>query len=378
MSGILNFQTGYTLSRCILAYGQPYIPGSHLNHNLTRLVQELLLTCDILNTMYIGWQIQKGWNTENKKDRTQFYVDLAVNTALLATVGAVFVIAMNWYLVPINSLPELLKSANTAEKRTKAIADLSIDHITMVWTKPMLENLTTGLFFMCTFMDLQLAYLTSQRRHFFYAIIHAMTTWKTAQYRTLAIHHSFGQLSNYFKNMKSVKKSQGHLQEDPFNTTIKKVEAIFYLNVEGLSLADLSNKIQAIYNYSSNMFSNSKWERHWHGFTGYFDRLFPSRDQGMDAYKNMWGRLKLIYTVNLQVKSPPPAPLALRIFHEDTIWMPFRGVEVFQWIPQFWIPGQKTLYATWIDADLILPLTRLDAFIIRVQQQFFSDYVSGK
>jgi len=366
MISSLNFQTGYALARCALAYGKSYIPYSHLNHKVTEFFQRLLLTCDALSMAYAGWQIHKTLPEHKKREGIRFYIDLAVNTALLAGVSALFVMAMNRLVVPTTSLTDLLKSTKIPQKTLEVIADESMDHVKAVWTKPLMENLTTGLLFMRTLMDLGLAHLTGKPLHRLHAAIYALTTLKTAQYQTLAIHHSFDDLFHQFSY--SAMYSQKYAEfTDYFAVPIKKVEAIFYLNVEGLSESALSDKIQAIYDYSSKMFHKSFWDREWKAprisyFSSpaeYYDRVIRNPNQAMDAYNNLFRRFNLKYTATL-AGDPPPVPVALRLFHEHTLWQPFLGIDITEWIPRFMVPAQEIPYAAWIDAELITPITSLD------------------
>lgn len=366
MSWGLNFQTGYTLARCALAYGKSYIPYSHLNHKVTALAQGLLLTCDAFNVAYAGWQINEALPNHKKRDEARSFVDMAVNMALLAGVGALFVMGMNRYLVPTTSLTDLLKSTTIPQKTLEVIADTSTDHVTAVWTKTLMENLTTGLFFMRTAMDLGLAYLTRQPGHLFHAAIHAMTTWKTAQYCTLAIHHSFDNLLEHVDYSFIASKQYADLIGDYLSDSVKKVEAVFYLNVEGLSPAALIDKIQAIYDYSSKMFHKSLWKNAWENRIGSasFLQLYTN-PEAIDPSKNPLRTFGLNYKITL-AGDPSPAPVDLRIFHEDTIWQHFQWFDVFQWIPRFMVPDQKIPYAAWTDVKLTVPLTRSDTFLTKV------------
>jgi hypothetical protein len=366
MSSGLNFQTGYALARCALAYGQAYIPFSDLSHKVTKLVKELLLTCDALNVAYAGWQLHEALPKDKKSDKTRSFVDMAVNMALLAGVGALFVMGVNRYLVPTTSLTDLLKSTTIPQKTLEVIADQSTDHVTAVWTKTLTENLTTGLFFMRTTLDLGLAYLTRQPRYLFHAAIHAMTTWKTAQYCTLAIHHSFDHLLEHVDYSSKASKKYAGLIADYLEDSVKKVEAIFYINVEGLSPSALIDKIQAVYDYSSKMFHKSVWKNAWEDWIGStsFLQLYTN-PESIDTSKNLLRTFGLNYKITL-AGDPPPVPVDLRIFHEDTIWRPFQWFDIFQWIPRFMSPDQKIPYADWTDAKLTVPLTRAENFLSKV------------
>jgi hypothetical protein len=376
MSWGLNFQTGYALARCAFSFGKSYIPYSHLSHKVTALAQGLLLTCDTFNVAYAGWQINEEWQKKQalphpkKRDEVRSFVDWTVNMALLAGVGALFVMGVNRYLVPTTSLPDLLKSTTIPQKTLEVIADQSTDHVTAVWTKTLMENLTTGLFFMRTTLDLGLAYLTRQPRHLFHAAIHAMTTCKTAQYCTLAIHHSFDNLLQHVDSSFISSKQYANLIGNYLSDSVKKVEAVFYINVEGLSPSALSDKIQAVYDYSSKMFHKSVWKNAWENRIGSssFLQLYTN-PESIDPSENLLRTFGLNYKVTL-AGDPPPAPVNLRIFHEDTIWQPFQRFDIFQWIPRFSTPSQKIPFADWTDAKLTVPLTSADTFLTKVYSFF--------
>jgi len=379
MSWGLNFQTGYALARCAFAYGKSTLLHTDRNHKVTELVQRLVLICDALNVAYGGWQIHDALSVQKKSsearttpiqkksDDVRSFVDMSVNLAVLAGIGALFVMAMNRLLVPTTSLTDLLKSTKIPQKTLEAIADQSTDHVKAVWTKSLTENLATVLVFMRTVIDLGLVYLTKQRRHLFHAAIDATTTLKTAQYSTLAIHHSFDNLLEEIDFSFIASKENADLIGDYLYDSVKKAEAVFYLNVEGLSPSALSDKIQAIYDYSSKMFHKSLWKNGWESSLGSssFLHLYPNPD----GSKNHLRTFGLDYKITLRGE-PPPTPVTLRIFHQDTLWQPFAWIDVSQWIPRFMTPDQKIPYADWTDAKLVVPLTPDDTSLTKLYKYF--------
>lgn len=369
MSHFNQIQTGYALVRCALAYGERFLP-SHLSHKVIQLTKSLLFGCDLIDAAYVGWKIQAHlYRQKLPENKIRYWIDQTVNAALLMGVGALFVIGMNRLLVPSINLTDLIKSSKIPQRTVDVVAKESIDHLTAVWTKTTLENLTCGLFFIRTILDLVLSYLKSDRLPLFHAAIHAVTTWKVAQYKTLAIQHSFDHLLQQVKYFVMTDGKYDDLTLKYFLVPVKKVEATFYLNTEGLTKPALIEKIDEIYDYSSKMFHESSWYRNWSKTTNYFERILRNGDQGDQAIQEFFGRWQLIYQITLK-GNLSPTPLTIRVFHEDNLWIPFKGIEVFRLIPRFATPAQKILFSSWVDAELTIPLTRWDTILAKVYHFF--------
>jgi hypothetical protein len=360
---LTQIQTGYALVRCALAYGESFFP-SHLSHKVSQLARNLLFACDVIDTAYVGWKIKE--HVVEEETPQKMTLSSLFNAALLIGIGApLFVIGTNRLLMPSINLTDLLKSAQIPRETLEVIAGQSIDHMTAIWTKTTVENLTCGLFFVRTILDLILAYLKSDRLPLFHAAIHALTTMKAAQYKTLAIKHNFDFL---FQRIESLVVLDG--KYDDFGASVKKVKAIFYLNTEGLSKPAIVSKIEEVYNYSSKMFENSTWYRNWsqyitHSTYSYYERVVRNPDQGHQASTEFVDLFRLLYQITLK-GSLPPTPLSVRVLHECEIWKPFKGIEVFRLIPRFAIPGQKIPFSSWVEAKLTTPLTRWDTILSEV------------
>jgi hypothetical protein len=361
MSSYLDWIQGtYSIARCALAYGQAYLADYDVNYKVSEIARGLLFTCDVANTAYLGWKVHHKYQRKSpNNNQARFNTDFTVNMALIASAGAVFVFAMNRLLIPkINPIGLLEKTQIPPALLNSTTPQL--DQITAYWTKTTLENLTTGLFFVHTVLDLCHAYLSSSSLSLINAAIHAMTLWKVAQFRTLAVKHSYDFLGQRINCLLHVEPGLFHdLTMKYFFLPVKKVESVFYLNTEGLSESSLIQKIQAIYDYSTNMFDKSIWSRYWgQGAVqyNYFTRIMAFADQQMQSWREFYSwNTKLIYKVELQ-GNMPPVPVEVKILHEDTLSKPFTGIEVFSWIPRFWIPEQKVPYSAWVNSELTAPL----------------------
>ena len=365
MNSTLNvLQTGYAITRCALAYGKAHLP--HFGHAISLVARQALFTFDVLDTTYVAWQIQnKLYKDKKPADNKRFYIDLAIKSIALVALGALFVKGANKLLLPKLNPTDLLQSTKIPAQTLQYVAEESLEHITAVWTKPLLENLVTGLFFTRTILDLYLAYLTAAKQPLINALFHTATLFKAAHYRTLEIRHSFSYLFHTIDYDYTLDPIYTELSEKYFSLPIKKVEAIFHLNISGLSRENLIEKIQSIYDYSTNMFEKSDWDRNWISRKSereYYDQIIIPADQGFRAFADSLANYKLEYTATLE-GILPPAPVTVRLLHEDTIWQPFKGIYIFQWIPRLWIPAQKVPYSAWINVDLTLPLSRADRYI---------------
>jgi|GEM_PF-1521082 len=358
MSSYLNWiQGSYSIARCALAYGQAYLADHDVNYKVSEIARGLLFTCDVANTAYLGWKVQNECHSNRRRnDNARFYTDLAVNTALVAGAGAFFVFAMNRFLIPKTDVLELLKKTSIPAAVLGNSPTGQLDHFTAFWTKTTVENLTTGLFFVHTVLDLCYAYLTSSTLSLFNAAIHAMTLWQVAQFRTLALKHTYDYLGQRFDMFV---RAESEFSLKYFFVPFKKVVSIFYLNTEGLSESSLIHKIHAVYDYSLNMFDQSTWSRFWMQGAfqyNYHDLVIKFIDQQMQSWRNFYSwNTKLMYKVELK-GNMPPLPVEIKILHEDILWKPFIGIEVFSWIPRFCIPGQRVPYSAWVNSQLTAPL----------------------
>jgi hypothetical protein len=286
----------------------------------------------------------------------------------LVALAAVFVKGANKLLLPKLNPLELLKNTKIPKEVLEFKPEGSLSYLTAKWTKLPLENLVTGLFFIRTILDLYLARLTSARRPLFHALVHAGTLFKTAQYRTLEISHTFSFLLQRIDYTLNGTLFYPEMNRKFFGVPIKKVEANFHLNVEGLSQQALIDKIQQIYDYSTGMFENSFWIRYWKSgttITEYLLKVIKPFDEGFTAFTNVFNFDKLNYTLHLK-GTPPPVPVEVRVLHEDNLWQIFKGIDVLQWIPRFWIPAQTVPYSAWVDVELNLPPTRTDHYLAKV------------
>ncbi len=369
MSSHLNvIQTGCAIARCSLAYGEAYLP--HFGHYVSKIARQTLFAFDVIETGYVAHQIRKKlYEREYPRDTLRFHIDLAVKGVALLALAALFVKGVNKVMIPKLNPLELLQSTKIPREVLELNAEGSLSHLTAKWTKLPLENLVTGLLFTRTILDLYLAYLTSARRPLFNALVHAGTLFKTSHYATLEISHTFSFLLQRINYMCNRTQSFSELNKKFFNVPVQKIEANFYLNIGGLSKQELIDKTQEIYVYSVGMFNNSFWARYWtHGRTHseYLLNVVHPQDEGFKAYIdffNIYSHLK--YAISIK-GTPPPVPVEVRVFHQDNIWQSFKGIDVLQWIPRFWIPAQTVPYSEWIDAELNLPPSPMDNHVAKI------------
>ncbi|MFS8563060.1 MAG: hypothetical protein LVR00_01490 [Rhabdochlamydiaceae bacterium] len=226
----------------------------------------------------MAWKIRKELlEREGTEDKTPFYIDLAVKSVALIALGFLFVKGANRLLVPNVNLMDLLSKTAIPKNTIQVIAEESMDNLVAFWAKPFLENLNTGLFFIRTILDVYLAYITKQSTQkdktaryqlLLNALIHAVTTCKTAQYRTIHIKHTFDYLFQEISYYNNVEPIYRELSEKYFAVPIKKVETTFEVNTSGLTTEALIRKIESIYDYSINIFEESRWYRYFLGFNG--------------------------------------------------------------------------------------------------------------
>ncbi len=264
MSHIIDkLQTVYAFARCGLTYAQEK-PLSDLGHQVSQVAKQALFALYVIDTMYVGWQIQKELQKhENPLNKKRFYTNLAVKSALLMGVAALFVTTIQKIVVPKLDLTNLLESTKIPKNTLTFIANESLDAFTATWTKTRLENLISGLFFIRTILDVYLAYLTSTKQPLVNALMHGAAFFRTCLYKTIEIKHNFSYLFQTIDYTHNIDPIYSELSEKFFAVPIKKVEAIFHINSYGLSKEDLISKFQQVYDYSSTMFHNSIWDRDW-------------------------------------------------------------------------------------------------------------------
>ncbi len=363
-------QTHYAAVRCALEWGQPYLPS--VGTQASTVARQFLFAMDLIDTAFTGWHVQKKLRQQDPDSpNEQFYTNLAVKAVALTALAALFVSGANRYLKPRLNPLALLQQTSIPKEALDYATENAFETVTAVWTKTSLENLTTGLFFIRTLLSLYLD--PSDRAQRLQGVLNGATALKAAQYRTLEIKNSRAFLFEYTNYSYNVSRSFPNLSKY-FSVPVKKVEAIFHLNTEGLSEQRLIDSIQSIYDYSMEMFEKSDWIRYWVGggqVRDYFEGLLPPLDQGIRAIDDTLFQFKLVYQITLN-GNPPPAPVQVRILHEDTVWQSFKGIDIFKWIPQFCLPGKKVSYSEWVEADLDLPLTRLDHYMINLRQFFLN------
>jgi hypothetical protein len=358
-------QTGYAAIRCAIEYGTKYLP--FVGVRTAEVARNALFGFDLINTAYIGGQVVKNMREKDSyTHRERFYTDIVVKAVGVVALAVLFVIGTNKYLIPQLNLMTLLQKTAIPKTVLDYATDKSFEIVTAAWTKPLLENLTTGLFFIRTILDLYLARSTSNRFALLNASLHAAITFKAAQYRTLEIKNRFTFLLDrtpFFYYPSSIYPTLSEY----FKLPIGKVDAIFHLNTDGLSEKALIGKIQSIYDYSVKMFEKSTWNRYWltpNGVTDYYSLGIEPFDQAVRAMNN--SVIRLIYAISLEGGSLP-APVKVYIFHEDKIWQSFKGIDIFKWIPRFCVPGQSVVYSDRIEAILSYPLTRMEQVLTTIQ-----------
>jgi hypothetical protein len=352
--------TGYAAARCVIEYGARIFPCVGIR--TSEIACKALFAFDLIDTAYTGWQVIKSMREEGSfRESERFYTDIAVKGVGLIALAVLFVKLTNKYLIPQMNPMTLLQKTTIPKTALDYATDKTFETVTAVWTKPLLENLTTGLFSIRVILDLYLARFTSSRFALLNAALNAATTFKAAQYRTLEIKNSFTFLLNrtehFYCSGLAYSKLSGY-----FEIPIKKVEAVFHLNTDGLSEQDLIGKMQSIYDYSVGMFNKSTWHRYWLTWTSvridYYYCVVQPFNQAVTAMEDSFIR-KLNYVISLK-GAFPPAPFKVYISHEDRIWQSFKGIDVFKWLPRFCVPGQWVPYSERIEAELSYPLSRIE------------------
>ena len=365
-SYLQRLHTGYTAVRCLFEYGAKY--QASVGAKTSEIARNVLFAIDCIDTSYIGWQnAQKMRQNDSRTEGERFYTDLAVKAVVVVALAALFVKGANKYLIPQLNPTLLLQKTAIPKSALDYTTEQVLETVTASWTKLTIENLTTGLFFIRTILNLQLARLTSHRLPLLNAALDAATTFKSAQYRTLEVKNSFAFLLNRIDYLFYPSRLYPKLSEF-FKVPIKKVDAVFYLNTDGLSEQGIIEKIQSIYDYSQQMFHKSTWNRYWLAHTtirDYYAGVVEPFDQAMTALYEFG----LKYTISLQ-GTPPPAPIKVYIHHEDKIWRSFKGLDIFRWIPRFCVPGQKVPYIDRIEAVLSYPLTQFEKKLVSIQAFF--------
>ncbi len=364
MANFVNtFQTGYAAVRCALEWGQQHLPSAGTKTSV--IARQALFATDVMDTAFTGWRVQKEMRKNDSSPNEQFYINCAIKAVALIALAALFVKGTNRYLIPQLNPLSLLQQTSIPKHSIDCGAKEVLETVTAIWTKTTLENLTTGLFFIRTVLDIYLA--RSDRQHVVRGLLNGATVFKAAQYRTLEVKSTTAfllQRTNY-----SYYPSQLYPKlSEYFKVPVKKVEAIFHLNTQGLTESGLVESIQSIYDYSTKMFDKSVWGRHWLSKTAYRDyytRVLTPFDEAQRSLDDL-ANFKLVYQVKI-VGNPPPAPVQVRVLHEDKVWQSFKGIDIFKWIPQFCVPGQRVNHSEWIEAKLDYPLSRLDRFMINAK-----------
>lgn len=359
-----TFQTGYVAVRCGLEWGQHYLPSAGTKASV--LARQALLVCDVIDTVLTGQRVKdKMRQSDHSSTDEQFYTNCVVKAVALVALAVLFVKGTNRYLTPKLNPLTLLQQTSIPKHAIDNAGQQVLERVTAAWTKTTLENLTTGLFFIRTLLDLYLAH--SDRQHVVRGLLNGATTFKAAQYRTLEVKS----VRNFLLQHTSYSYYPSQLYptlSKYFDLPVKKVEVIFHVNAQGQTESSLVKSIQSIYDYSTQMFEKSVWGRHWLSRTVYRDyyagviRPFDQALHSMDDLTN----LKLVYKLKLE-GSPPPSPIQVRILHVDKVWQSFKGIDIFRWIPRFCIPGQRIEYSDWIEAKLEYPLSHADHFMVNAK-----------
>ena len=151
--------------------------------------------------------------------------------------------------------------------------------------------------------------------------------------------------------------------KDNLQNSIDQLRATFYLKVSSPSTSDLKDKMQVIYDYSTQMFDNRFWMRSW-GFDKKLDDFIPYswRSSAPSNFQAWWTTRSGVDPM-LQItasprlgKRPPPSPdilshLKAHVFHSGERWIGFTGIKIhwLDWrkLPQFFVPGHMIKSAAW-------------------------------
>ncbi|MCB1081617.1 MAG: hypothetical protein KDK63_00575 [Chlamydiia bacterium] len=305
---------------------------------------------DAVASLYISAQSDPNFDDLSSKDPSEMpriIVYALFHLAALVTLSALAVFAIDRIRIPTSDFPTLLKECG--------IPEVDLKNIQMAWHKSWSDHIYAEVICFKLFLTLHQTWKAPSYQKGALVLLDLLTLYHITGYKTVA-------LTRTFNNMESDTATFLALPE------IKKIETTFHINMRGLQHQALQEKVRSIYNYSTAIFNISKIScygqirRLFWGilpiksenslFFGKVDCLFsevahpPTFDLGTNGIYNRSISFSAI------LKKCPPAPLAIRILYEGTLWQTFQGVDFFRWVPKLFQQGYYYPYKQWIEVKL--------------------------
>lgn len=300
---------------------------------------------DILNITHLAmlgyeaYQTDKGTHSLNQRplQKIPFYVKVIA----IASCAGLFTYVARRKLQPKTDLNPLLSQAG--------IPPSSLKNFSIQWFKSSWEMGRTAIVF--GRIALTLYRLYAQRRYTYTTnlpliALDLFALYQLSQYKTIEIKRTFSDTSTLFSE-----------RAQQFAAPIKQIEVSFLYRIDSSPKLPLTDRIKAIYDYSSNMFKGSFWNRFWEQKTQngsvripYVTYSSPPSAELPWEFYPLRLHSQLSYEVTFQ--NPPPIPFSVKILHDGEVWVPFKALEIFKLFPTFINQGGYTPLNKWVTAQV--------------------------